>query len=123
MSIFRSLNELEESVSYFFRRSEVIQSNIANVDTPNYKPKDLLFERELENSFHLKKTDPRHIDPSGPLVRFKLVNSPDYSGYDENRVNLDKELAKLAETNLMIRLINEAIRKEVGKLRLVIQGR
>ncbi len=123
MSIFKSLNELEEGASYFFRRSEVIQSNIANVDTPNYRPKDLIFERELENSLHLKKTDPRHIDPSEPSVKFKLVNSPDYSGYDGNRVNLDKELAKLAETNLMIRLINEAIRKEVGKLRLVIQGR
>lgn len=123
MELFKPLDDLEMGASYFFRRSEVIQGNIANVDTPNYQPKDLVFERELEGALHLKRTDPRHMDPSKTGVKFKLVNSPDYSGYDGNRVNLDKELAKLAETNLMIRAVNEALKKEIGKLRLVIQGR
>ncbi|WP_297444717.1 flagellar basal body rod protein FlgB [Desulfurobacterium sp.] len=123
MEIFKPLDNLETGASYFFRRSEVIQGNIANADTPGYKPKDLVFEKELEENLHLKRTDPRHMDPSFPPVRFRLVNAQDYSGYDDNRVNLDKELAKLAETNLMIRLINESLKKEIGKLKLVIQGR
>ena len=123
MGLFKPLNELALGASYFFRRSEVIQGNIANVDTPNYRPKDLVFEKELERALPLKKTDPRHIDPQIPVPRFKVVDSPDYSGYDNNKVNLDKELAKLAESNLMIRVINEALRKEIGKLKLVIQGR
>ena len=123
MGLFKPLDDLEIGASYFFRRSEVTQGNIANVDTPNYRPKDLIFERELERALPLKKTDSRHIDPREPSSRFKVVNSPDYSGYDSNKVNLDKELAKLAESNLMIRAINEALRKEIGKLKLVIQGR
>ncbi len=123
MGLFKPLSELEVGASYFFRRSEVIQGNIANVDTPNYRPKDLIFERELEKELQLKRTDPRHIDPQQPRSQFKMIDSPDYSGYDNNKVNLDKELAKLAESNLMIRLINEALRKEIGKLKLVIQGR
>ena len=123
MELFKPLSDLEKGASYFFRRSEVIQGNIANVDTPHYKPKDLVFEKELEENLRLKKTDPRHMDPSEPLVRFKVVDAEDYSGYDGNRVNLDKEMAKLAETNLMIRMINEALRKEIGKMKLVIQGR
>lgn len=123
MELFKPLNSLEEGASYFFKRSEVIQGNIANADTPNYRPKDLVFERELERELPLKKTDPRHMDPSEPKAEFRVVDSPDYSGYDNNKVNLDKELAKLAETNLMIRIINEALRKEIGKMKLVIQGR
>jgi len=123
LGLFKPLDVLELGASYFFRRSEVIQGNIANADTPNYRAKDLIFERELDSFLPLKKTDPRHIDPQGTFPRFKVVNSPDYSGYDGNKVNLDKELAKLAESNLMIRVINEALKKEIGKLKLVIQGR
>jgi len=123
MGLFKPLDELALGASYFFRRSEVIQGNIANVDTPGYKPRDLIFEKELDRALSLKKTDPRHIDPQQPRSRFKVIDSPDYSGYDGNRVNLDKELAKLAESNLMVRAINEALRKEIGKLKLVIQGR
>lgn len=124
MGIFKVLTPIEEGINYFFRRSEVIQGNIANADTPNYTPKDLLFERALTNSLSLKRTDPRHLDPySGDGGKFKVVDVKNYSGYDGNKVNLDEELAKLAETNLMIRTLNEVLRKEIGKIKLSIQGR
>jgi len=124
MELFHQLKPIEEGINFFYRRSEVIQSNIANVDTPFYKPKDLVFERELDRSLRLKKTDPRHIDPFyGEKVSFNEVTLDEISGYDGNRVNLDKELGKLAETAIMARTLNETLRKEIGKLKLVIGGR
>ncbi len=121
---FKVLKPLETGAVYFFERSKVIQSNIANADTPFYKPKDLVFERELESGLALKRTDPKHIDPAGERkVGFKEVEVNDVSGYDANKVDLDKELGKLAETAIMVRAINEAIRKEIGKLKLSISGR
>ncbi|WP_456342011.1 flagellar basal body rod protein FlgB [Thermovibrio sp.] len=124
MELFRRLKPIEEGIEYFYRRSEVIQSNIANADTPFYKPKELLFERELREEIRLKKTDPRHIEPEPQRgVKFKEITLDDVSGYDGNRVNLDKELAKLAETAIMARTLNEVLRKEVGKLKLVMGGR
>ncbi len=121
--LFENLNKISEWASYYFERSKVIQSNIANVDTPFYKPKDLVFETELNSALKLKKTDPRHIDPSQPEEKVKEIELQDYSGYDGNRVNLDKELAKLAETAIMVKSLNEVIRKEIGKLKLSITGR
>jgi len=120
--VFGEVDFLEKWSAYYFDRSKVIQSNIANVDTPFYKPKDLVFERELEKSIPLKRTDPRHIDPSAK-EELKEVEVQDVSGYDGNKVNLDKELGKLAETAIMVRALNEVIRKEIGKLKLSIQGR
>ncbi len=120
--IFGELDVIEKWGAYYFDRSKVIQSNIANADTPFYKPKDLVFEKELEASIPLKKTDPKHIDPSGE-EKLKEVEVQDVSGYDGNKVNLDKELGKLAETAIMVRTLNEVLRKELGKLKLSIQGR
>ena len=124
MGFLEELKPIEEGLSYFYRRAQVISSNIANADTPFYRPKDLVFEREFERELHLKKTSPRHIDPAGEGgARFKEITLTDYSGYDGNRVSVDKELGKLAETAIMARALNEVLKKEVGKLKLVIGGR
>lgn len=120
--LFENLEPIAKMASFYFERSKVIQGNIANADTPFYKPRDLVFERELEGALKLKKTDPRHIDPSGG-GGYRVVELNDVNGYDGNRVNLDKELAKLAETALMTRALNEVLRKEIGKLKLSILGR
>ena len=124
MGLFDELGAIEEGALYFSERAKVIQSNIANADTPFYEPKELLFEKELKSSLNLKRTDPRHMDPYPKRgIKFKEVILKDVSGYDGNRVNLDKELAKLAETAIMAKTLNEVIRKEIGKLKLAIGGR
>ena len=123
MGLFKELQPIERGIDFFFRRSEVLQGNIANVDTPNYVPKDLTFEKVLSEGLKLKKTDPKHMDSYSPSSKLKLKTVTDYSGYDGNRVNLDKELAKLAETHLMIKTLNEILRKEIGKIKFSIQGR
>jgi len=128
MEIFKPLAPLKEGLIYAHRRSEVIQSNIANADTPFYRPKELLFISSLEEEEHrieLKRTDPRHIEPdeNRRSAKFKEITLDDVEGYDGNRVNLDKELAKLTETAIMARAINEALKKEIGKLKLIIGGR
>ena len=124
MGLFGELRPIEEGALYYSERAKVIQSNIANADTPFYEPKELVFQKELERSLKLKRSNPKHIDPyPQDELKFKEVTLKDISGYDGNRVNLDKELAKLAETAIMARTLNEIIRKEIGKLKLAIGGR
>lgn len=123
MGLFKELLPIENGINFFFRRSEVIQGNIANVDTPNYVPRDLSFEKILTEGLKLKKTNPKHMNPYTSSSKFRIKTIKDYSGYDGNKVNLDKELAKLAETHVMIRTLNEILRKEIGKIKLSIQGR
>jgi len=122
--LFSHIDKLEEKASYFLERTKVIQSNIANADTPFYKPKDIIFENILTEQIKLKKTDPKHIDPF-PEKRssIKLVEQGKLTGYDQNQVNVEEELAKLAESSIMYKTLLESMKKEMAKLKYAITGR
>ncbi len=121
--IFSHIDKLGEKADYYLQRTKIIQSNIANADTPFYKPKDLVFNEVLDNQIKLKITDPKHIQPETTDKKFKVVELSDVSGYDQNKVNLDKELAKLAESSIMYKTLLETMKKEIGKLKYAITGR
>ncbi len=121
--IFKHIDILGEKASFYLERTKIIQGNIANADTPFYKPKDLVFEKELDKQILLKTTDPKHIQPVEKDKKFKIVELTDISGYDENKVNLDKELAKLAESSIMYKTLLETMKKEMAKMKYAITGR
>lgn len=79
----------------------LIANNVANVDTPNYNPVSLDFQKtlraELEGRarFGLRRTDPRHLEGGRSLARFSkgaVLSKNDY-----NKVDLDAEMAKLSD--------------------------
>ncbi len=121
--IFKNIDDLSQMASYYFDRTKVIQSNIANADTPGFKPKDIVFEKVLDKHMSLKKEDERHIDPYLPKNNIKTVELGRYEGYDENRVDIQKELAKLAESSIMYKSMVEVMKKEFSKIKLAIKGK
>ncbi len=117
-------DKMSQKASYFLERTKIIQGNIANVDTPFYKPKDLIFEKHLTEFIQMKKTDPKHINPfPEEKVNTKVIEVGKYSGYDGNKVNIEEELAKLAESSIMYKSLVETMKKELSKLKLSINGR
>ncbi|RMA97490.1 flagellar basal body rod protein FlgB [Hydrogenothermus marinus] len=122
--LFNDLDKVSEKASYYLERTKIIQSNIANADTPNYKPKDLVFEKVLNEQIKLKKTDPKHISPEiKNETKLKVVEDGYYSGYDKNKVDVDHELAKLAESSIMYKTLIEIMKKDFGRLKYAIKGR
>jgi len=123
-----TFNILEHSIELRTKRHAVLTANIANVDTPGYKAKDIPFEKimgkELEKSskgsLTLTKTDPNHIDPAelkaskeGLIVTSNERGTP-------NNVDLDQEMAKLMENNLQYQATVQALIKEFEILRTAI---
>ena len=56
---------LEKSLDYSSTKQKVISQNIANVDTPNYKAKDVAkssFKGALQASIEAYRTDSRHLN-------------------------------------------------------------
>lgn len=108
----RNLELLSKSLELREKRNSMIASNVANRETPGYRAQDLVFEKALDKALHsdkpgpLKVADPRHFDgvQREPLedVQGRQINSfnPDPK-MDGNTVDLDKEMAKLAENQLM----------------------
>lgn len=87
-------------------RQQLLASNIANADTPNYKAVDINFEQELKRiagqrsgALTLQTTNQNHQQSKsgnalGVQVLYRTEIQPNIDG---NTVNLDVERAKLAE--------------------------
>ena len=109
-----------------------IVSNITNMDTPNYKAFDFIVEEELGKvmgagrNFELKRTKPGHL-PAREIrldnVRPKGVASPQFTRRaDGNSVDIDKEMANLAENSLMYNASAQILSKKFEGLKKVIEG-
>ncbi|NPA16877.1 flagellar basal body rod protein FlgB [Persephonella sp.] len=122
--IFSHIDILEEKASFFLQRTKVLQGNIANADTPFYRPVDLKFEKIITQQVKLKRTNPKHMDPFPEVeTRIEKVEIKNFTGYDQNRVNVEEELAKLAESSIMYKTLLESMKKEMAKLKYAISGR
>lgn len=70
--------EAAEHMTYRTYRQQVISGNIANVDTPGYRSREALFEKELESRLKLTATDPGHLgkSPGQPCTGPSTIPSP-----------------------------------------------
>lgn len=122
---------LEKSMELRSRRNSMIAANVANRETPGYRAQDLVFDKELNHALHsdrpgpLNVSDPRHFDGirREPIeeVTGTQINSfnPD-PRMDGNTVNLDKEMSKLAENQLMFQAAVRSINWKFRMLKAAI---
>ena len=52
MSILGSINPLRSALDYHLGRHNILTSNLANVDTPGYRAKDLKRASPFDNVLH-----------------------------------------------------------------------
>ena len=100
-------------------RQGLIQSNIANIETPGYKVQEFSFENVMESVMtdrgRLDRTHPKHmaLDP--------IEISEGLEATIEDRpVDLDEEMLKLAENQLMYRVATKIISKKLEGMKLAI---
>jgi|Deesub1362B_J571_1020462.scaffolds.fasta_scaffold00125_55 flagellar basal-body rod protein FlgB len=103
-------------------RHGIISSNIANVDTPGYRAKDVHFGQLLEKeTMELKVTNPYHIRRVRIEEDGTIVVEDTSTWKDGNNVELDVEMAKMAENALLfqagITLLSSKIRMFKNALR------
>ncbi|MDA8138519.1 MAG: flagellar basal body rod protein FlgB [Desulfobacteraceae bacterium] len=124
----------ERALNLRSRRHELILSNIANADTPNYKAFDLMVEEALakqapqQNQVELRQTDPNHI-PAGGIawtenpVPQKIEISPQATlRGDGNTVDMDREMSSLAANQLKYRASSQILSKKFQSIHNAIQG-
>ena len=102
-------------------RHEAIASNLANIETPNYKRVDVAptFQEELRQALALKSTS--QIDSLRPQLA--LDPTATASNLDGNSVELESELAQLSQNFLAHTLETQLITSNLSRLRLAITGR
>lgn len=123
-------NKLFEQLNFRGERQKVISSNIANINTPNYKTKDLVFEDELSNSIsnslQLKATNSRHfstINSSTMNSNPKLTEVKNLEEQnDGNNVNLDTQMSEMSKNKILFDAIQSSIKRDSRLFRSVIES-
>ena len=112
------------------QRQNVIMSNLANIETPNYKPREIAFEKELQSALGLDMRGRMSTTSQGHMpAAFNPDNfGPEWSKqfkprqiHGEDRVNLDKEMAKHAKNQLQYTALTQVMAKNFEGLASVIQ--
>jgi len=119
----KTIEMLSVVLDFRSERHKLIASNIANIDTPNYRPKDIIvFKEELKaligngTGITMARTREKHL-PESSISRDKA----DFEVVDIGEsVNLDSEMAKLAENNLMHNLAVELLARKFRGLKTVL---
>ncbi|HTX23256.1 MAG TPA: flagellar basal body rod protein FlgB [Steroidobacteraceae bacterium] len=119
------------------RRMEVLADNLANVDTPNYKARDIDFQTALaaatgetgasgqaDAPVTLATTDPRHIGADAtaegsPELKYRVPLAPSLDG---NTVDSNLEQAAFAENTVRYQATLTFISSSLRSLMTAITG-
>ncbi len=134
------LNRLDDMLNFHTQalrirdqRQQVLASNIANADTPNYKARDLDFKAALQGALQgssvaggaeLATTAPGHLAGSPGLAADTglLYRTPAQGSVDGNTVNMDAERAAFAENAVHYEFNLNRISQQIKSMLAVIQG-
>src|SRR5580698_7257732 len=90
-------------------RQKLAASNIANVDTPGYKTKDIDFQHEFMSMVNGQQ--PQTINAGG------LTEKP-----DGNNVSVDREARMLAENAMRFNVASNLLRSQINQVKEAITG-
>lgn len=121
---------LEQSLNFRLQRHNITTANIANAETPDYHAKKIDFEEALSRAIDLEgmgsemSPDKNHIGlGTGSIGRSRVdvYENPDINlANDKNTVDVEKEMATLAENTILYKAAIELINKKLAQTRYAI---
>jgi flagellar basal-body rod protein FlgB len=135
IKITKSYDLMKEALDYRAMRQDMIASNIANADTPFYRPKDIRFEDKLiqekekafnkpSNQLQMAKTSSNHLNPiedNSNLNAKVFFRDGHMARNDGNSVDLDVETSEMAKNSVMYNGLVNGIKKQASIFRAVIE--
>lgn len=121
----------ERALTLRAERQQLIASNIANADTPNYKARDIDFRAAMAavqggsgNSGAMVRTAAGHLSPAGVSAAGSplLYRSTVQASVDGNTVDMDVERAQFADNALRYEANLNFISGQIKSMLAAIQG-
>jgi flagellar basal-body rod protein FlgB len=114
----------ERRLHWLDRRQSVLAQNVANADTPGFRPHDLTpFQRELAGATRLAmaRTTPAHgIGSVAAALNARAERNAAEVTPDGNAVSLDREAMRIAETDTAHALAMAVHRSFMGMFRTTL---
>lgn len=119
---------LRAALSGLAARQRAVASNVANIDTPNFKSSEVRFEETLRQAISGRG---RVSGPGGALSQTALntrmaqarATTGTQTRADGNNVDIDKEMLTLSETTLEFNAVTQLMASRAALVRSVISGR
>jgi flagellar basal-body rod protein FlgB len=112
------IGQLQSFLQVTNERATVIASNMANVDTPGFKARDIDFSAEMQRVMSSSDPATQSVSNSPNLQQVQgLVERP-----DGNNVDVDRESMSLAETQLQYQAGTQLLKQRFHQLLLAING-
>jgi flagellar basal-body rod protein FlgB len=89
-------------------RHRVISQNVANVNTPGYRRREVTFAETLDKA-------------SGGTAKVEVVDGPER--VDGNTVDIDREMGDLTRNGLLYQAASQLLANRLSSLRSAIAGR
>jgi len=108
------INLIEKALDVRAANHRVIAGNIAHVETPHYKEKELDFKQALESRI----AGTKHFDVQ------EKTESDGMSSIDGNTVNMEIQMVKMNENSMMYSALVQVLNKKFSMMRYLInEGR
>ena len=122
----KTTNALGAAINFRQLKQNTATSNIANAETPGYKAKKVDFEQALSRAIDINGLgsmsvdSPDHFAVNGNSiagVRADVYENPDATiTNDGNTVDLEREMAELAENTILYKAAIQLINKKLAGL-------
>lgn len=122
MSLFNSSTDfvVRGALDGLAARQRVYANNLANVETPGFRPSDVSFESELRRArdeMQNPDADPQATPELTPSV---TPSTQETGRVDGNEVQLDQQVMLMAENELNYQALTAAARLREGLLRTAV---
>lgn len=136
IEISRTHSLLAKALDYRAIRQDMISSNIANADTPFYRPRDVSFEDALtqeknkilnqnNTKLEMAQTNGAHIAFTDEKTSYKpttFFRDGHMARNDGNSVDLDVETTEMSKNSVMFNAIVSTNKKSSGIFKSVIEA-
>lgn len=124
---YNYINVLNKAAGASWTKNEIIANNIANVDTPDYKRKDLDFESLLADALSDASLKTANMDKKVAGLSLSSLTPKVYTEYstlsyryDGNNVDIDTEQAYLADNQIKYYALLDSMTQEFNRLKTVL---
>lgn len=116
---------MEKSLGFLWTKQAAILDNIANAETPNYKPKVVTFEETVRSKLEVARSG---VKPRQSVRRvleesdFAVTEHLDSTRMDENGVNVTSQSIEAIRNAYQMRYVLNAINGDLKLLHTAVRG-
>jgi len=136
IDVSRAASITTAALDYRANRQDMIASNIANADTPNYQARDISFEDALKakqaaifkddsNQLKMASTNSQHLSSQKETAQYKptiYLRDGHMARNDGNSVDIDVETTEMSKNSIMFNALISAKKIDGRIFRSVIEA-